>query len=167
MAAKGEPNEDNVIIGAAIRAIRTDRRMRSSEVARAMDIALRTYGHLEEGRASVTQEVLTKFAKVTNCDVFALMACVPLRDPLFALHCADNKIVGIMVMALAELHEKLGIDIALIDTKTVVGAVTRVCRELEDHIQKRDLFAERWVSEKSAKYNGLPLASLRRRPKKI
>jgi hypothetical protein len=139
---------DSVIIGMAVRAIRLDRRMRPSEVARLMDIPLRTYEHLEGGRARV-----------------ALMTCVPLRDPLFALHCADNRAAGVMMMALAELHEKLGPDMSLIDIKTMIGAVTKVCRELEEHIQKRDLFAERWMNEKSAKYDGIPLTNLRPRPK--
>ena len=79
---------------------------------------------------------------------------------------ADNKAASILLMAYSELHEKIGADLMFIDIKTMVGAAAKLCRELEEHLAKRDLFAERWIDATTAKITGSPIAGLRRRPLK-
>jgi transcriptional regulator with XRE-family HTH domain len=142
------------IISAALRAIRKDRRMRPSEVARALGMPLRSYEHFEAGRGRITYERITKFAEVTNSDPLAIIATVPLQSPDFALNCADNKLMTILMIAMAELHEELGEDIVYLEPRTLISAFTRVRNDLVDHVRKRDLFAETWLQENASKVKG-------------
>lgn len=141
-------------LSAAMRLIRKDRRMRSSEVARALGMPLRTYEHFEAGRGRISYDKIVRFADVTNCDPFAITAAIQLKRPEFALHCADNKLMTILMIAINELSEKLGEDIVFLEPSTLIGACMRLSKDLVDHVAKRDLFAENWLKEKGAKIQG-------------
>jgi transcriptional regulator with XRE-family HTH domain len=142
------------LLSAALKAIRKDRRMRPSEVARALGMPLRSYEHFEAGRGRITYDRLVRFAEATNSDPVALLAAIPLQSPEFALRCADNKLMTILTIALSELNEDLGDDIMYIESGTLIGAFTRVAKELAEHVRKRDTFAEAWLQEKSPKVRG-------------
>lgn len=142
------------LLSAALKAIRKDRRMRPSEVARALGMPLRTYEHFEAGRGRITYDRLARFAHVTNSDPIALLASIPMESPEFALRCADNKLMTIMMIALAELNEELGEDMVYLESGTLIGAFTRVGKDLAEHVRKRDMFAEAWLQEKTSKVKG-------------
>ena len=149
------------ILSAAMKAIRKDRRMRPSEVARALGMPLRTYEHFEAGRGRLTFEKITKFAEVTNSDPLAIIASIPLQSPEFALNCADNKLMTILMIAMAELNEELGPDIVYLEPRTLIGAFTKVSKDLAEHVRKRDLFAETWLEQNASKVTGAsPVTSL-------
>ena len=128
--------------------------MRPSELARALEMPLRSYEHFEAGRGRVTLEKITKFAEATNSDPLAIAASVPLKSPEFALFSADNKLMTILMIAVAELLEELGEDIVYLEPRTLISAFTRVRKELVEHVQRRDLFAETWLEENSPKVRG-------------
>jgi transcriptional regulator with XRE-family HTH domain len=154
------------IVSAAMKAIRKERRMRTSEVARALGMPLRSYEYFEAGRGKVTFERIVQFAEVTNSDPLAILAAVPLRDANFALHTADNKLMTILMIAVAELHGELGEDIAYLEPRTLIGAFTKVRKDLVEHVRSRDLFAETWLEENTPKVKGaspVPIATWRRR----
>jgi len=155
------------IISAALKAIRKDRRMRPSEVARALGMPLRSYEHFEAGRGRLTYERIARFAEVTNSDPLAILAAVPLQSPEFALNCADNKLMTILMIAMAELNEELGEDIVYLEPRTLIGAFTKVRTDLVEHVRKRDLFAETWLQENASKVKGAsPVGTLAWRRKK-
>jgi transcriptional regulator with XRE-family HTH domain len=145
-----ENKDERRILASAIRSIRKMRRMSSVEVAREMGIAPRTYEHMETGQGRYSYDRLLRFSQATNCDVVALMACVHLGDPDFAVHCANNRGMSIILLAIDDLHRKLGPDFDLLDQRTLVGAALRTSNDLEEHLAKRDVFAEHWLSERSA-----------------
>lgn len=147
---KDNEKDERAILASAIRSIRKMRRMSSIEVAREMGIAPRTYEHMETGQGRYSYNRLLRFSRATNCDVVALMACVHLGDPDFAIHCANNRGMSIILLAIDDLHKKLGPDFDLIDQRTLVGAAVRTSNDLEDHLAKRDVFAEHWLAERSA-----------------
>lgn len=149
-----EERADISLLSTALKAIRMDRRMRSSEVARALGMPLRSYEHFESGRGRITFDRLVRFAEVTNSDPFAIIAVLALKSPEFALRCADNKLMTILMIAMSELNETLGDDITFLEPSTLIGAFTRVTKDLSDHIAKRDLFAETWMKEHSSKVQG-------------
>lgn len=152
---------DNALIGAAMKAIRKTRRLRTSEVARALGMPLRSYEHFEAGRGKITYDRIAKFAEATNSDPLAIIAAVPLQSAEFAINCADNKLMTILMIAMCELHEELGEDIVYLEPRTIIGAFTRVTNELVEHVRKRDVFAETWLEEKASKVAGAnPLPSL-------
>lgn len=138
-------------MSAALKAIRTDRRMRPSEVARHMGMPLRSYEHFEAGRGRICFDRLIRFAEATNSDPLALLAVLPLQSPEFALRCADNKLMTILMIAISELNEELADDIVYLESSTLIGAFTRVGKELVEHVRKRDTFAEAWLQENARK----------------
>jgi transcriptional regulator with XRE-family HTH domain len=153
-----EEIRDNALIAAAMKAIRKARRMRPSEVARALGMPLRSYEHFEAGRGKLSYERIARFAEATNSDPLAILASIPFQSPDFAVHCADNKLMTIMMIALYELHEELGEDLTYLEPRTIIGAFTRVGKELSEHVRKRDLFAETWLEERAPKVAGSSLA---------
>jgi transcriptional regulator with XRE-family HTH domain len=143
----------------AMRAIRRQRGLRASEVARAMGMPLRSYEHFEAGNGRISYERLVQFAKVTESDAAALLAAIPLRSERFPIRCADNKLMMILFIAVAELEEELGDDIMFLEAATLIGAFTRVKKELVQHVRNRDQYAEAWLKEKSTKvHRAAPLA---------
>lgn len=156
----------NAILAAAMKAIRKDRRMRPAEVARAIGMPLRSYEHLEGGRGKITYERIAQFAEATNSDAVAILATIPLQSPDFAVNCADNKLMTILMIAMCELHDELGEDITYLEPRVIIGAFTRITKELIEHVRKRDVFAETWLEEKVTKVAGatpLPPLAWRRR----
>lgn len=147
----GDGLSENALVAGALRRIRKARRLRTSEVARAMDMPLRSYEHLEAGQGKITYERLKRFAEVANCDPVALLAIVPMESVEFAERCADNKLMHIFLLALKDLNEDLGPDIVYLQSNTIIGGVTRLCRDLAEHVRKRDTFAESWLEAKAPK----------------
>lgn len=149
-----EERADIDLLSTALKAIRKDRRMRSSEVARALGMPLRSYEHFESGRGRFTFDRLVRFADATNSDPLAIIAVLALKSPEFALRCADNKLMTILMIAMSELNEELGDDIVFLEPGVLIGVFTRVVKDLTEHIAKRDLFAETWLKERSSKVQG-------------
>jgi transcriptional regulator with XRE-family HTH domain len=149
-----EEHEDAQLLSAAMRAIRKERRLRPSEMARLMEMPIRSYEHFEAGRGKLSFERIVKFAEVTNSDAIALLAVLPLGKPEFALHCADNKLMTIMMHAMGELEEQLGPDIAYLNSATMIGASSRIVKELIEHVRSRDTFADHWLEERGVRRDG-------------
>ena len=137
------------LLAAAMRDLRIDRRLRASDVAQRMGLPLRTYERFEAGLGPITYDRLVRFAQATASDVFALLAVLPFGDAAFARHCADNKLMTIIMMSVLELSETLGEDVAYLDPKTLIGAFTRATTDLAEHFHKRDTFAENWLERRS------------------
>ncbi|WP_157219187.1 helix-turn-helix domain-containing protein [Flavisphingomonas formosensis] len=154
---------DAVLLGEAIRAIRKYRRMRTSEVAKALDMPTRTYEHLEAGQGRISYDRLARFAEVTNSDSVALIIAMMLGEPSFAIHCADNKLAEVMMHALGELNEDLGADIGFLETRTIIAAFRKACHELSEHVRKRDTFAENWLRDRTEKARAAPATPQKRR----
>lgn len=144
---------ENALVAGAMRKIRKARRLRASEVARAMGMPLRSYEHLEAGQGKITYERLVRFAEATNSDPVALLAVIPMGSMEFAERCADNKLMQILMIVLSELNEDLGPDIVYLESRTIIGGITRLCRELAEHVRKRDTFAESWLEAKAPRRN--------------
>ena len=58
----------SALLATALRAIRRARGMRSSEVAEAMGLQLRTYQHFEEGAGPFDLDRIRRFADATDSD---------------------------------------------------------------------------------------------------
>lgn len=144
-----EEHQDAQTLAAAMRAIRKERRLRPSEMARLMGMPIRSYEHFEAGRGRLSFDRIVRFAEVTNSDPIALMAVLPLRKPEFAVHCADNKLMTILLLAVGELEDTLGPDIAYLSSGTLVGAFTRLMNDLVENVRRRDTFAEHWLQDHS------------------
>lgn len=155
-------------LAASFRAVRKLRRMRASEVARAMGMVPRSYEHLEDGSGRITYERVVAFAEATDSDPIAILATLSTGTADFAVRCADNKLMSIMMIAVMELNDDLGNDIAYLDARTLVGGFTRLTRDLAQHVRKRETFAEEWLrsGEERLRNGATPSSSSLRRARR-
>lgn len=138
----------NETLAASVRLIRTQRRMRTADVAREMGMALRSYEHFEAGGGKVNLERIHRFADVTKADPYAILAALALGSPAFALRCADNKLMTILMVALQELDEEAGDAIGELDALPIINAFTKTMKELAAQSVRRDGAANTWLQER-------------------
>jgi transcriptional regulator with XRE-family HTH domain len=138
----------NETLAASLRLIRTQRRMKTAEVARSMGMALRSYEHFEAGGGKVNLERIHRFAEVTKSDPYAIIAALALGSPAFALRCADNKLMTILMVALHELDEDAGDAIADLDALPIINAFTKTMKDLAAQSVRRDDTANAWLQER-------------------
>jgi len=138
----------NAVLSAALRLIRAERRMRAADVARDMNMALRSYEHFESGAGRINIERVHRFAEVTDSDPHAILAALALGSPEFALRCIDNKLATILVVVLQEFDEEIGDGIAELDARTIINTFTKSMRDLAFQSVCRDSLAEAWLEER-------------------
>ncbi|MCX7586363.1 helix-turn-helix domain-containing protein [Phenylobacterium sp. 58.2.17] len=145
----------SALLATALRAIRRARGMRSSEVAEAMGLQLRTYQHFEEGAGPFDLDRIRRFADATDSDPFAIVASIWLQDADFAVRAIEAKPMVVMMLALRSFHEELDQDITLIEPRVWWGGFRRLFQDLADHVRKQDLSAETWLDDQALRL-GLP-----------
>lgn len=150
MDARHTPST-NAVLSSSLRLIRSHRRMRSIDVAQAMNMALRSYEHFESGAGRINIERIHRFAEVTNSDPHGILAALALGSPAFALRCADNKLATILAVALQEFDEEAGDAIADLDARPIINAFTRMFRDLADQSVKRDTEADAWLEQRRSR----------------
>lgn len=122
--------------------------MRAADVARGMNMALRSYEHFESGAGRINLERIHRFAEVTDSDPHAIISALSLGSPAFALRCADNKLATILTVVLQEFDEEAGDALADLDARTLINAFTRAMRDLAALAVTRDTHAEAWLDER-------------------
>ena len=133
------------VLKAALRSIRQKRRLRTVDIADRMNMPLRSFEHFEAGAGRVNLEHVHRFARATDSDAHALIACLALGSPAFALRCADNKLMTILMVALQELDRDHGDAIAALDVRTLVSAFTHVFDQLGNLAERREHDARAWL----------------------
>lgn len=129
-----------------LRDLRRHRRMRPADVARAMDLPLRSYEHFEAGGGRLNLARIEAFARATNSDPFAILAALALDAPDLAVRCADNKLVTIFLMALEDFDAVGGPNLPRLDPQTLIGAFERLFAELGEEAGRRDDFLAEWFA---------------------
>jgi hypothetical protein len=124
--------------------------MGTAEVARAMEMPVRSYEHLESGAGRITYERIVAFAEATDSDPIAILTAAANGSAGFAVNCADNKLMTIMMIAMTELNNELGADIGYLEARTLVGGFTRLTKDLIRHVRERETFAEEWLKNGKA-----------------
>ena len=143
-----ERQSQSETLSAALRLIRAHRRMRASDVARGMNMALRSYEHFEAGGGRINIERIHRFAEVTDSDPHAILTALALGSPGFALRCADNKLATILAVALQEFDEEVGDTITELESLTIINTFTKALRELAAQSVRREAAAEAWLEER-------------------
>lgn len=152
----------NQRLALALRAIRRSRLMRAVDIARRMNMPLRSYEHFEAGGGRLNLERVLQFAQITDSDPYAILAAVMIGSPEFALRAADNKLMTAFMITLQEFNTDAGDDITRLDTGALITAFSQAFQGLlAQSKQKRDAWAETWLSEKS------PTVGIPRSPKPI
>lgn len=146
-----ERQSQSETLSAALRLIRTHRRMRTADIAQSMGMALRSYEHFEAGGGRVNLERIHRFAEVTDSDPYAILAALALGSPKFALRTADNKLMTILIVALQEFDEEVGDVLGELDARTIINTFTRALKELALQSVRRDSAANAWLQQRSGK----------------
>jgi len=136
-------------LSAVLKAIRRRRGLRSSDVARAMKLPLRTFEHFESGQGRLDPERVQAFAQATDADPYAILLSLEIGSPAFALRCMDNKLATILLMCLQEFDGRAADQIAALDARTLITAFTRAFDELTTTARQREAFIEQWMFDKS------------------
>ena len=113
-----------------------------------MGMAPRSYEHFEAGGGKVNLERIHRFAAATRSDPYAILAALAFGSPEFALRCADNKLMSILMVSLKELDEDVGDAIADLEALPIINAFTRATKELAAQAERRDAAGEAWVRDR-------------------
>lgn len=135
-------------LSAALRLIRSHRRLKTADVAQAMGMALRSYEHFEAGGGRVNLERIHRFAEATDSDPHAIVAALSLGSPQFALRAADNKLMTILMVALQEFDDEVGDVLVELDARTIINVFTRALRDLALLSVRRDSAANAWLQQR-------------------
>lgn len=145
---QGDPPSQSETLSAALKLIRAHRRLRPGEVARDMNMALRSYEHFEAGSGRINLERIHRFAAATDSDPYAILASLALGSPEFAVRCADNKLMTIFAVAVQEFDEAVGDAVADLDARTIINTFTKVMTELGQQAVRKDSEAEAWLKSR-------------------
>ncbi len=142
------PRSQNEILGAALRLIRLHRRMKPADVAKKMGIAKRTYEHFEAGKGAINLERIHRFAEATDSDPYAIIDCMALASPEFALRCADNKAMVAWKVVTQEFNAEVGDAIMELETASIINAFTKTLKDLALQAVRRDDAAKAWLEQR-------------------
>jgi len=137
------------LLSQILKAVRTRRGLRSSEVARGMGMALRSYQHFESGRGREDAEMIHAFARATDADGHAILLALDLKSAEFALLCLENKLADVMVIALERVVQRTGARLSRLDPRSVITAFERIFGELADKVKEDEAYVERWMTDRS------------------
>ncbi|EKY30727.1 hypothetical protein HMPREF0185_00117 [Brevundimonas diminuta 470-4] len=129
-AGRSEFQNDSEVLSAAIRGIRRLRGFSAIETAVGMNLALRTYQDFEGGRGRLNVDYVHRFCRFVDADPDAIFASLAIGSPEFAIRCATNKMMRIVMIAVQEINDELGDRIATIDARTIVAVVNASVRDL-------------------------------------
>lgn len=132
-----------------LKAIRQQRGLRSSEVARAMGMKLRTYQHFESGRAGLHLERIRRFAEAVNADEAAILIALDIGSVQFALNCLENKTGTALLVSLQRFDLRAGKHAARLDPRSVISVFDRAFDELDAKAREYDAVLETWMIDGS------------------
>lgn len=135
-------------LSAALRLIRGRRGLKAAEVAARMGMALRSYEHFEAGGGRINIERIHRFAEATDSDPHAIIAALALGSPEFALRCADNQLMTILMVALQEFDEEVGGLVVELEARTIINVFTGALKDLALQAARRDSAASAWLEER-------------------
>ncbi len=132
-----------------LRMLRRRRGRSVGDVAAAVGMPLRSYQHFEAGQGKLEVERIYRFAQAVDVDFFAMVTALEIGSPAFALRCADNKFMTLLVLALADFNDRVGDDIARLDPHTLMTSFNAFFDELGRLAKERNLQLEAWMTDKA------------------
>jgi transcriptional regulator with XRE-family HTH domain len=132
-----------------LKAIRRRRGFRSSEMAREMAMALRSYQRFESGCMGVDLDKIHRFADVVNADPWAIVFAVEMNSVDFALYCMDNKAISALLLAMRRFNAKSGKDLARLDTRSVLIVFAKAFQDLSARVREYDSDLEQWMFDEA------------------
>lgn len=135
---------EEAVLSAALRMIRRRRGLRAADVARAMNMPLRTYQHFEAGQSPFDLGRIRKFAEVTDSDPHGIVAAVMLRIPDLAVRTMDNKLVSVVMTSTRRFDERVGDGISKLEVGRLIATFRRAFGDLETELSDREAQVRDW-----------------------
>lgn len=132
-----------------LRAIRRKRGLRSSEVARAMGMALRSYQHFESGKSEINLDRIHQFADAVDADGYAIVLALDIGSIDFALYSLENKTATVLLVTLQRFVTRTGQDISRLDPRTLISTLDRAFGELTAKAKEYEAVLESWMTDKA------------------
>lgn len=142
-----ELERQRLLLSTILKQIRDLRRLSARDVAAAMGMKLRTYYSFEAGRGPLNIARIQRFAAATDSDASGIMDALMLGAPDVAWRSMGNKASSIMLGSYKRFNDRVGDRMINIASAVLIEAFKRPFDSLEDHIDKRDQSAERWLAE--------------------
>ena len=133
-----------------LKGLRRLRDRRAADVAAALDMPIRSFEHFESGKGRLNIERVHQVAEVLDADPHAILAALEMRSPAFALRCADNKLMTILMMSLQDFDARAGDSIARLDPLTLIQAFTQLFDQLAAHAEAQQAAASQWSGRRAA-----------------
>jgi transcriptional regulator with XRE-family HTH domain len=144
--AAHDPQKRPGWLAQALKGLRRRRQLRSPEVAARMGLRPRTFEHFEAGKGPLYVDRIHDFARALSADPHAILMALEIGSPAFAVRCADNKLMTIIVMALQDFDAATGDAIAQLDAQTLRSTFERLFGELSELAHARAAMAETWLA---------------------
>jgi len=139
-------------LAAALRPIRRSRGLSAAQTAALMEMDRRNYVNFEAGKGRLNVARILRFAEVTDSDPWAILASVLMGSPRLARGAADNKLVTVFLILLAEFEGQVDEAIRTLDTAEAVSAFREAFRTLEASVtSKRERLPADWLREGAAR----------------
>jgi transcriptional regulator with XRE-family HTH domain len=120
-----------------VKALRRRRGVTAADVAHALGMPLRSYEHFKSGRTRINVDRIHQVCEALDADPNAVLAAIELDAPNFAVHCADNKLVSILLFALQEFEKTCGGAMVQLDPSTLMAVFSRTFQELAKQARER------------------------------
>lgn len=127
-----EPQDDGALLSEALKRVRRHRGLTKVEVARGMNMPIRTYNRFEAGETRLNLDYIHRFAQVTRSDPQGLLMSIAIGSPEHAVRVANNQLATVLTVGLKDFDTVVGDDIGNLDSRTIVAAVIRMFEELAD-----------------------------------
>jgi transcriptional regulator with XRE-family HTH domain len=148
-AAADDLERQRRLLSTILKTIRGLRRLSARGVADAMGLKLRTYYDFEAGQGVLDIARIWRFATATDSDPVAIVEALMLGAPEHAVRCMDNKAASIMLGSFRQFSDRVGDRMIHIGSAAVIEAFKRPFEGLEEHLERRDVSAERWLERHS------------------
>ncbi len=137
MAAETDALQHGALLSAALKALRRRRGLTVLAAARAMGMHKRTYEHFESGKGQLDVDRVHEAGEAFRVDAYAILAAIDIGSPQFAARCADNQMMAAIMFAVQEFDARVGDDIALLDTPTLMFHFSRMFAALGEEARRR------------------------------
>ena len=89
-----------------LKGIRRARGLTVADAAAAMGMPTRSYQYFESARSRFDFAVIARFGAAMNADPFAIVAAVQFASPAFAVRTADNRLMTLLMSAIAAFDDE-------------------------------------------------------------
>lgn len=127
-----------VALAATLRGVRLYRNLQAAQVARAMNLEIRAYERFEAAEGRLDLDRILDFAEVCRADPDAIIAAMRLEQPGLAVQCADNKLLSIHAISLAQFAQARGDRLRRLEGSTLIEVFEHAYERLGVEQDERD-----------------------------